>query len=33
MLEVKDLSKAYKNVQALNHVNFHLKEAPYMLKI
>ena len=31
MLEVKDLSKAYKNVQALNHVNFHLKEGIYAL--
>ena len=31
MLEGKDLSKAYKNVQALNHVNFHLKEGIYAL--
>ena len=31
MLEVKDLSKTYKDVQALNHVHLTLKEGVYAL--
>ena len=31
MLEVKDLSKTYRDVQALNHVSFTLKEGVYAL--
>lgn len=31
MLEVKDLSKTYKEVVALNHVNFQLKDGVYAL--